>query len=142
MMFRFVTFESPISGAPSAPNETGALFAKVGTPYILLAPILGWIGVALSGSNTAANTVFGFFQLQVGRILHAPLLIFPALNSIGAEVGKPVAPQTASVGVSTTKYVRNEGTVIRHNMPWTLVILAYLIGIGALYYFVLPGAMR
>ena len=117
-------------------------FSKVGTPYILLAPILGWIGVALSGSNTAANTVFGFFQLQVGRILHAPLLIFPALNSIGAEVGKPVAPQTASVGVSTTKYVRNEGTVIRHNMPWTLVILAYLIGIGALYYFVLPGAMR
>jgi lactate permease len=117
-------------------------FSKVGTPYIVLAPILGWIGVALSGSNTAANTVFGFFQLQVGRLLHAPLLIFPALNSIGAEVGKPVAPQTTSVGVSTTKYVRNEGTVIRHNMPWTLVVLAYLIGIGALYYFVFPGAMR
>jgi lactate permease len=117
-------------------------FSKVGTPYIILAPILGWIGVALSGSNTAANTVFGFFQLQVGRLLHAPMLIFPALNSIGAEVGKPVAPQTASVGVSTTKYVRNEGDVIRHNMPWTLVILAYLIGIGALYYFLAPGAMR
>src|ERR687888_1185409 len=117
-------------------------FSKVGTSYIILAPILGWIGVALSGSNTATNTVFGFFQLQVGKLLDAPRLIFPALNSIGAEVGKPVAPQTASVGVSTTKYVRNEGEVIRHNMPWTLVVLAYLIGIGALFYFVLPGAMR
>ena len=117
-------------------------FSKVGTWFIILAPILGWIGVALSGSNTAANTVFGYFQLQVGKLLGGPQLIFPALNSIGAEVGKPVAPQTASVGVSTTKYVRNEGTVIRHNMPWTLVVLAYLIGIGALYYFVLPSAMR
>jgi lactate permease len=117
-------------------------FSKVGTSYIVLAPILGWIGVALSGSNTATNTVFGFFQLQVGKLLDAPRLIFPALNSIGAEVGKPVAPQTASVGVSTTKYVRNEGEVIRHNMAWTLVLLAYLIGIGALFYFVLPGAMR
>ncbi|HEY1368187.1 MAG TPA: L-lactate permease, partial [Gaiellaceae bacterium] len=97
---------------------------------------------ALSGSNTATNTVFGFFQLQVGRLLGAPLLIFPALNSIGAEVGKPVAPQTASVGVSTTKYVRNEGEAIRHNMSWTLVMLAYLVGIGAFYYFVLPEAMR
>ena len=38
------------------------------------------------------------------------------MGSAGAEVGKPVAPQTASVGVSTSKFVRNEGQVIRHNM--------------------------
>jgi lactate permease len=117
-------------------------FSKVGTSYIILAPILGWIGVALSGSNTSTNTIFGFFQLQVGKLLNAPLLIFPVLNSIGAEIGKPVAPQTASVGVSTTGYVRNEGDVIRHNLPWTLVILAYLIGVGAFFYFVIPSAMR
>jgi hypothetical protein len=43
-----------------------------------------------------------------------------------AEIGKPVAPQTASVGVSTTKFVRNEGAVIRHNMGWTFVLLVYL----------------
>jgi lactate permease len=78
----------------------------------------------------------------VGRLLGAPVLLFPSLNSVGAEVGKPVAPQTASVGVSTTRYVRNEGEVIRYNMGWTLVILVYLVAIGCLYYFVLPGAMR
>jgi lactate permease len=116
-------------------------FSQVGTPFILLSPLLGWIAVALSGSNTASNAVFGEFQASVGKLLHAPVLLFPSLNSVGAEVGKPVAPQTASVGVSTTRYVRNEGDVIRHNMPWTLVVLAYLIGIGCLYYFVLPGAM-
>jgi lactate permease len=117
-------------------------FAKIGTAFILLAPVLGWIAVALSGSNTSSNAVFGQFQLSVAKILGAPLLLFPSLNSVGAEVGKPVAPQTASVGVSTTGYVRNEGTVIRYNMPWTLVILAYLILVGLLYYFVLPDAMK
>jgi lactate permease len=116
-------------------------FAKVGPWFILLAPILGWIGVALSGSNTSANSLFGLVQFQVGKLLGAPILLFPTLNSVGAEVGKPVAPQTASVGVSTSKYVRNEGQVIRHNMGWTLVLLGWLILVGLLYYFLLPGLM-
>ena len=117
-------------------------FSRVGTWFILLAPILGWIGVALSGSNTSTNALFGGFQYAVGGLLRMPLLLLPSLNSVGAEVGKPVAPQTSSVGVSTSSYVRREGEVIRHNLGWTLVILGYLILIGLLYYYVLPGAMR
>ncbi len=116
-------------------------FSKIGPTFILLAPILGWIGVALSGSNTSTNAMFGVVQVQVGRLLGFPPLLLPSLNSVGAEVGKPVAPQTASVGVATTKFVRNEGQVIRHNMGWTLAILGWLILIGLLYYFFLPSAM-
>ncbi len=123
-------------------NSMASGFAKVGTSYVLLAAVLGWIAVALSGSNTSSNALFGAFQLSVAKLLGAPLLLFPSLNSVGAEVGKPVAPQTASVGVSTTKYVRNEGEVIRYNMGWTLVMLAYLVLIGCLFYFLLPDAMR
>ncbi len=117
-------------------------FSKVGPAFILLAPILGWIGVALSGSNTSTNSLFGLVQVQVGRLLGFPVFLLPSMNSVGAEVGKPVAPQTASVGVSTSKFVRNEGQVIRHNMGWTLVLLAWLIIVGLLYYFLLPGLMR
>jgi lactate permease len=123
-------------------NSMANGFSKIGLVYVILAPVLGWIAVALSGSNTSSNAVFGAFQLSVGKLLGAPLLLFPSLNSVGAEVGKPVAPQTASVGVATTSMVRNEGTVIRYNMSWTLVILAYLILIGLLFYFVLPQAMQ
>lgn len=117
-------------------------FSRVGTWFIVLAPVLGWIGVALSGSNTSTNALFGGFQYAVGGLLRMPLLLLPSLNSVGAEAGKPVAPQTASVGVSTSSYVRREGEVIRHNFGWTLVILGYLILIGVLYYYVLPDAMR
>ncbi len=123
-------------------NSLAHWFSRAGTPFIVLAPILGWMAVALSGSNTSANALFGSVQLSVARLLGAPVFLFPALNSVGAETGKPIAPQTASVGVSTSKYVRKEGVVIRNNLSWTLVILAWLIGIGCLYYFVLPAAMR
>jgi lactate permease len=123
-------------------NSMANGFAKVGTVYVVLAAILGWIAVALSGSNTSSNAVFGHFQYAVGKLLGAPPLLFPSLNSVGAEVGKPIAPQTASVGVATTRFVRDEGEVIRYNMGWTLAILVYLIAIGCLYFFLVPQAMR
>jgi lactate permease len=71
-----------------------------------------------------------------------PALLLPTLNSVGAEVGKPIAPQTASVGVSTSRFVRDEGQIIRHNMGWTLFMLLYLILIGLLFYFFAPEVMR
>lgn len=116
-------------------------FSKIGIAFIIVAPILGWIGVALSGSNTSTNAMFGFFQVTVGRLLGFPILLLPSLNSVGAEVGKPVAPQTASVGVSTSRFVRNEGEVIRHNMGWTFIMLLYLIIIGVCFYLFAPGLM-
>ena len=116
-------------------------FSYLGTAYILVAPILGFIGVALSGSNTSTNAMFGKFQALVGAQLGFQPLLLPTLNSVGAEIGKPVAPQTASVGVSTSKFVRNEGEVIRHNFGWTLILLAYLILIGVGFHLVQPALM-
>lgn len=133
-----LAFEFNYSGMAAS---LGDGFSKIGPAFILFAPILGVIGVALSGSNTSTNALFGLVQATVGKILGFPALLLPTLNSVGAEVGKPIAPQTASVGVSTTGYTRKEGEVIRHNMGWALVILGYLIVIGLFFYFVIPGTM-
>jgi lactate permease len=116
--------------------------SHVGVAFLVIAPILGWIGVALSGSNTSTNAMFGYFQVLVGSLLGFPNLLLPSLNSVGAEIGKPVAPQTASVGVSTSRFVRNEGEVIRHNMGWTFVLLGYLILIALFIYFLFPDWMK
>jgi len=116
-------------------------FASMGTAFIVVAPILGFIGVALSGSNTSTNAMFGKFQALVGTQLGLPPLLLPSLNSVGAEIGKPVAPQTASVGVSTSRFVRREGDVIRHNMGWTFILLVYLILIAIGCYLAHPAAM-
>lgn len=122
-------------------NSLAYGLSKIGGFFVVLAPILGWIGVALSGSNTSTNAMFGPVQAVTGRLLNLPVLLLPSLNSVGAEVGKPIAPQTASVGVSTSKFVRSEGQVIRHNMGWTLVILAYLILIALLFRYAFPHLM-
>ncbi len=116
-------------------------FSTLGTAFIIVCPILGFIGVALSGSNTSTNAMFGKFQALVGAQLGMPPLLLPSFNSVGAEIGKPVAPQTASVGVSTSKFVRKEGDVIRHNMGWTFILLAYLIVIAVAFYIVRPQVM-
>jgi lactate permease len=116
-------------------------FASLGTAFIIVCPILGFIGVALSGSNTSTNAMFGKFQALVGAQLGMPPLLLPSFNSVGAEIGKPIAPQTASVGVSTSKFVRKEGDVIRHNMGWTFILLAYLIVLAVAFYLVAPAVM-
>ena len=79
-------------------GSLASAFSKLGAAFIIVAPILGFIGVALSGSNTSTNAMFGTFQALVGKVLGFPLLLLPTLNSVGAEIGKPIAPQTASVG--------------------------------------------
>ena len=114
-------------------------FSEIGPYFIVVAPVLGFIGVALSGSNTSTNAMFGKFQALVGQLLGMPLMLLPTLNSVGAEIGKPIAPQTASVGVSTSEFVRNEGEVIRHNFGWTIVLLVYLVLIGIACYLFFPN---
>jgi lactate permease len=119
-------------------GSLASAFSKMGVAFIVVAPLLGFIGVALSGSNTSTNAMFGKFQALVGQLLGFPLMLLPTLNSVGAEIGKPIAPQTASVGVSTSEFVRNEGEVIRHNFGWTLVLLVYLVLIGVACYLFFP----
>jgi lactate permease len=122
-------------------NSLAFGLSKIGVFFVVLSPVLGWIGVALSGSNTSTNAMFGPVQAMTGRLLNLPVLMLPSFNSVGSEVGKPIAPQTASVGVSTSKLVRSEGQVIRHNMGWTLILLAYLILISVLFYYFFPNSM-
>ena len=66
-------------------------FSSIGAAFIVVAPILGFIGVALSGSNTSTNAMFGKFQALVGQILGFPPLLMATVNSVGAEIGKPDA---------------------------------------------------
>ncbi|ABL88510.1 L-lactate permease [Pyrobaculum islandicum DSM 4184] len=121
------------------------LASGLGIWFIFISPFLGWLGAALTGSNTSSNALFGPFQAAMGTLLGLPQGLLPGLQTIGGELGKPVAPQTVSAGVSTTEYVRREGEVIRNNLKYSigLVFLLLLIGIAYLtlypYPFILHG---
>jgi lactate permease len=99
--------------------------------------------VALTGSNTSTNALFGGFQYAIGGILRMPLLLLPSLNSTGAEVGQAdSAAEQPGGGVSTSSYVRREGEVIRHNFGWTLGPPRLPHPDRLAVYYVLPQAMR
>jgi lactate permease len=74
-------------------------FSRVGAASIILSPILGWIGVALSGSNISANALFGGFQYSLGGLLNMPPLILPPSTRSGpgsASRSLPTPPASAS----------------------------------------------
>jgi lactate permease len=61
-------------------NSLAYGLSKIGVFFVVLAPILGWIGVALSGSNTSTNAMFGPVQAMTGRLLNLPILLLPSFN--------------------------------------------------------------
>ena len=73
-------------------NTLACRVRRSGPALPVLAPVLGWIAVALSGSATSSNTLFGAFQLSVGRLLGVPDVLFPALNSVGRRVRQADRP--------------------------------------------------
>jgi len=114
------------------------LATGVGLWFLIISPFLGWLGAALTGSNTSSNALFGPFQAAMGQLLGLPPLFLPSLQTVGGELGKPVAPQTVSAGVSTTEYVRREGEVIRNNMKYSIALVFVLIIIGILFWLTYP----
>ncbi|MGC9169478.1 MAG: L-lactate permease [Thermoproteus sp.] len=109
-----------------------------GILFILISPFLGWLGAALTGSNTSSNALFGALQYTVGNLLGIPPLLLPAVQSVGAELGKPVAPQTVSAGISTTEYVRREGDIIRNNLPYSISLVLLLVAIAVVHLLLYP----
>jgi len=60
-------------------------FSRVEAAYLLIAQMLRWIGVILSGSDTSTNTMFGYFKYKAGLLLGFPPLLLLSLNTIGSE---------------------------------------------------------
>ena len=123
-------------------NSLAFGFSKIGWGFVILAPVLGWIGVALSGSNTSTNAMFGPIQAVTGRLLHLP----PAARAVaqlrgggGRKADRATDRERRSFHLAGLCAAKEQ--VIRHNMAWTLIVLAYLVLIGLLFYFVFPSAM-
>ncbi|MEM0480951.1 MAG: L-lactate permease [Candidatus Aenigmatarchaeota archaeon] len=101
--------------------------SQLGFLFFIISPLLGTLGAALTGSNTSSNAIFGNIQYLTGIKLGFPEALLPIANSTGAELGKPIAPQTVSVGVTTSSYVGKEGEIIKNNFKYVMFLVACLI---------------
>ena len=106
----------------------GLAFAKTGWFYPFFGTMLGWLGVALTGSDTSSNVLFGSLQKITATQLGLSPLLMGAANSSGGVMGKMIDAQSIVVASTATRWYGHEGDILRYVFFHSLV-LAALVGV-------------
>lgn len=106
----------------------GLAFAKTGLLYPFFGTMLGWLGVALTGSDTSSNVLFGSLQKITATQLGLSPVLMGAANSSGGVMGKMIDAQSIVVASTATRWHGHEGDILRYVFFHSLV-LAALVGI-------------
>jgi lactate permease len=113
-------------------GSMGAWLAGAGGAFAILSPILGWIGVAVTGSDTSSNALFGALQVQTAQQAGIDPTLMAAANSSGGVLGKMVSPQNLAIAAAAVGIAGREGDIFRKILGWSLVLLALMCVIVAL----------
>jgi lactate permease len=120
-----LAFTTKYSGADAS---LGLAFTHTGWLYPLFAPMLGWLGVALTGSDTSCNALFGSLQRITAEQLHLNPVLIVTSNSTGGVMGKMIDAQSIVVAAVATEQTGGEGRILRFVFLHSLV-LAALVGL-------------
>jgi lactate permease len=117
----------------------GLAFTRTGWFYPFFGTFLGWLGVALTGSDTSSNALFGSLQKITAQQLKIDPILMTAANSAGGVMGKMVDAQSITIATSATNQVGNEGIIFRF-VFWHSIALGAIVGlIVMMYAYVLPN---
>lgn len=111
----------------------GLAFTRTGWLYPFFGTFLGWLGVALTGSDTSSNALFGSLQRITSQQLGIDPILMCAANSAGGVMGKMVDAQSITIATAATEQVGNEGIIFRF-VAWHSVALGAIVGIIVLLY--------
>jgi lactate permease len=106
----------------------GLAFASTGVLFPFFSPLLGWLGVALTGSDTSSNVLFGGLQQITARQVGVSPILAAAANSAGGVMGKMIDAQSIVVAGVATGQQGNEGSILRYVFLHSIV-LAGLVGV-------------
>jgi lactate permease len=106
----------------------GLAFAATGVLYPFFGTLLGWLGVALTGSDTASNVLFGNLQKITSEQLGLSPVLMAAANSSGGVMGKMIDAQSIVVASTATNWFGHEGSILRF-VFWHSIVLASLVGL-------------
>ena len=106
----------------------GLAFAQTGFLYPFFGTMLGWLGVALTGSDTSSNVLFGSLQKITAEQLGLSPVLMAAANSSGGVMGKMIDAQSIVVASTATRWYGHEGEILRYVFFHSLV-LACLVGL-------------
>jgi lactate permease len=117
----------------------GLAFTHTGWLYPFFGTFLGWLGVALTGSDTSSNALFGSLQKITAQQLGLDPVLMTAANSAGGVMGKMVDAQSICVATAATNQVGNEGMIFRF-VVWHSLALGAIVGIIVMCYAYIPFA--
>ncbi len=104
----------------------GLWLAGAGGLFALLSPILGWLGVAVTGSDTSSNSLFGALQVTAASQAHLSPTLLAAANSSGGVLGKMISPQNLAIAAAAVGLEGREGHIFRRVVGWSVVFLALM----------------
>lgn len=136
-----IAFTTRYSGTDAT---LGLAFTKTGCLYPFFAAMLGWLGVALTGSDTASNALFGSLQKITAEQLNLSPVLICSANSTGGVMGKMIDAQSIVVSAAATNQPGGEGPILRY-VFWHSVALATLMGLltlaqAYLFPWMIPGS--
>jgi lactate permease len=102
------------------------LAAGTGSFFAFLSPILGWVGTAVTGSDTSANALFGTLQQQAGLQAGIDPALLVAANTSGGVVGKMISPQNLAIAATSVGLLGRESEIFRKMIFWSLGLLLFL----------------
>jgi lactate permease len=88
-----------------------------------LSPLIGWLGVAVTGSDTSSNSLFGVLQVTAAKGAGLDPTLLAAANSSGGVLGKMVSPQNLAIGAGAVGLAGQEGELFRRVLGWSLLLL-------------------
>ncbi|GAC1326947.1 MAG: L-lactate permease [Mycobacteriales bacterium] len=101
----------------------GLYMAGTGGFFAFLASILGWLGVAVTGSDTSSNSLFGALQVTAAQKAHLSPLLMASANSSGGVLGKMISPQNLAIAAGAVGMAGREGEIFRKVIGWSLLFL-------------------
>jgi lactate permease len=111
----------------------GLAFTRTGWFFPFFGTFIGWLGVALTGSDTSSNVLFGGLQKITAQQLNLSPILMCAANSAGGVMGKMIDAQSICIATAATNQVGNEGSIFRF-VFWHSVALAAIVGIIVMMY--------
>jgi lactate permease len=107
----------------------GFALASAGGIFILFSPVLGWLGVAITGSDTSSNSLFGLLQVTAANQAGLSPILTAATNSSAGVLGKMLSPQNLAVAAAAVGMAGKEGDIFRKLIGWSLCLLVLFTGL-------------
>jgi len=101
----------------------GLALAATGGFFAFLSPVVGWLGVAVTGSDTSANSLFGLLQTTAAARTGISPILLGAANTSGGVLGKMISPQNLAIGAAVVGMTGRESELFRKVVGWSLVLL-------------------